>query len=139
MEPVELALSQVRQFAREAVNERGEDFTYSYADDWDGLESCFYFYEGEPSCIVGHVLARAGVRISECDGVNQGSVDQLVGDWILVDPVTQDYLCILQIAQDSGVPWGECLAEAESKLREKYPELFSIQGEADEQHRVHAA
>jgi hypothetical protein len=66
----------------------------------------------EPSCIVGHVLARHGVTPEEVieAGLNQHAVRSLVGSGLLdIDERTTRLLAEAQEYQDGGSTWGVAL------------------------------
>jgi hypothetical protein len=99
----------------------------------NGASSCVYVRDGEPSCLVGQVLARAGVSIEDLAKMDEGTPDsgteeEPVGDGdgesafeVLYEngalppylTVTDDAAGILthvQSRQDQGTPWGQALA-----------------------------
>lgn len=101
----------IRLLRKEVAN-KGEDFVYERSD-------CVYVdhVTGQPSCIVGHALADAGVDMSTFYGAAniRGILDHSFRD--LLDYEASLVFGAAQIAQDEHVPWGKALAEAEDKYR----------------------
>lgn len=109
---------------RLVVFEKGADFVYEKVD-FDGahIPRCVNFHEGEPSCIVGHVLANLGVSAEDAarmgvDGnmsaINvAGNLERFGYEW-KIDSDAVDILTAAQIRQDNGQSWGEALAYAEN-------------------------
>ena len=84
-----------------------------------GGRACMYFYaNGQPSCVVGHVLARLGFNremMRKGDGGDGGRYDlnsvkfyalrEIVKDKITPD--AERFLNVAQAYQDQGKSWGE--------------------------------
>lgn len=103
------------------------DFIYNASDDGE-LGSCVYFRDGQPSCILGQLLARHGVTPDELTtyvpvsgeyvgmaGAN-GTVIRRLVDWGVVEVDSQrtlDLLIKVQRNQDRGSAW---LAAVESAV-----------------------
>ena len=109
-----------------AIAERGEDFVYQ--------DSCVYETLGDPSCMVGRVLAKAGVPIETLrmmDMVDKWSPVNEYGERIYtttdfatvvqsgkfsnaftVDNGALELLHEAQVRQDNRDPWGEAQARA---------------------------
>lgn len=115
-----LDLETVRGYLAEAVAEKGAD--YVYLIDGSGTGDCNYltYCDGAPtgpSCLVGHVLVKAGVPmdlIAKAEGQNAEYALRTVG----VD-VTEGMACALnqaQSAQDAWDTWGKAVEEFESSL-----------------------
>jgi hypothetical protein len=91
---------------RKVVAERGEDFVYE--------GSCVYQFEGQPACIVGHVLAHLlpeWWRSTEI--VKQNLSAFQLSQCGLATADAADALEAAQVAQDTGLTWGEALEAAE--------------------------
>jgi hypothetical protein len=91
-----------------AVNQRGADFVYS-KDGSSGPEGgCYYFMEGEPSCIIGTILSYLGIKPSQVqEGSNaESQVRSLFPD---TSDVVLEALNEAQTKQDRGDTWGEAL------------------------------
>lgn len=97
-----ITLDQVKKEIGEIVAAAGEDYIYNPPE-----LVCKYFYNGEPSCIVGHWLARHG--ITEVDYKDntlifinaRRNLDlDIAGDAAL-------FLSKVQFRQDNGDSWGE--------------------------------
>lgn len=101
----------------EVANER-PDHVYETAN----TDVCLYQVDGQPSCIVGHALARLGapaelLRTLDSEELTIGSafvdVEALERD----DKDEAEFLHRVQNAQDIGVPWGEAVRRARSDMR----------------------
>ena len=115
---------------KEAVAERGENYTYE-ADPLSLSEACSYStVAGESSCVVGNVLKRLTPDIFQSihdyewydqeDGgfyLHEQSVSPCMGRNNMIDmPFDGDAINLLlsvQNMQDSGTPWGLAVSEAE--------------------------
>ena len=130
---VRLTAAEVAADLRALAAER-PDYTYAspivlgewYDDDEDAhrtglhvLDTCHYFHPqtGEPSCIVGHVLARHGVQLEQVARWNEDvkltemlSVGPEVG--IVMEGSAATMLQRAQDAQDHGTPWAEAVTTA---------------------------
>ena len=96
---------QVREQLEEIVTGR-EDFKYIPPGGGD----CAYSYEGEPSCLIGHLFHRYYPELFEQvkdsasnSGTSVNDVDNIleVFTWDAVD-----YMVDVQCAQDDGHRWG---------------------------------
>lgn len=102
----------------DVVDTYGEDTVYEKVTlkfgESAGTLGCVYQDQGRPSCLVGHVLNRAGVplgRLEELDdrGVSARSLHEHL------DQVGFDACRVLsnaQLGQDSGETWGDALRDA---------------------------
>lgn len=88
------------------------DYIYSSPD----LDSCVYIdrTDGKPSCLIGHVLLRAGWTIEELRRHNQTDVKTLFARF--ERPIDADALALLdeaQLLQDDGdYTWAEAVERA---------------------------
>lgn len=87
---------------------------------------CTYAYEGEPSCMVGHALIRAGATVGQLEeldrnGGGAGMLDDpnLSPIWENVTRGAVGVFFAAQVRQDQGDTWGSALAAA----REHYEGL----------------
>lgn len=103
---------------REVVRER-PDFVYVAPDG--SAETCMYVWDNQPSCVVGHVLARAGYPIETIQRLNEWGV---IG-WaiehvnkVVLDRAAANLLEAAQAKQDLSEPWADALAEAERVARQ---------------------
>jgi hypothetical protein len=111
--------AQIVEKVREIVATR-PDFVYSFTDA-EGKAKCYYFVDGQPSCIVGHALAAFGVpaTIFERDGgeyyVNGLSIDRPQVLKILGWPMSRlvEWLRTVQVGQDSGYTWRKSVDNAD--------------------------
>lgn len=97
------------------VVEGNEDFRYEHVIDPDNGSNCVYQVNGEPSCLVGHALVRAGVPMSFLVRMDEEVAAAEVMDAYLDDSVTPGALKVFgaaQIRQDGGQTWGEALEYA---------------------------
>lgn len=101
----------------DVVEAYGEDTVYERVPHHTGSR-CVYVNEGKPSCLVGHVLVRAGCQVDVLqrfdDGVPAGvihwHIPQVSGDAARV-------LDAAQTSQDIGYTWGEALEAAKARYR----------------------
>lgn len=103
---------------RKIVAEKGEDFVYyGNPDDQDDI-SCYYVKDGQPDCIVGHLLVNLGVELElldHNDGIGQGFARTVLADlknYVSFDEKTVSLLAAAQIYQDRHETWGESLQKA---------------------------
>lgn len=126
---IELTDTQVLQGLQELVDEKGEGFVYEKRERVEGLapKRCVYVHQGEPDCLVGQFLAKAGIPLdrleaADVDNYNQGTaaselVDKLKAEGLLkVSDRALRALSFAQSEQDSGETWGEALREAKRQL-----------------------
>jgi hypothetical protein len=107
---------------RKVVFEKGADFVYPQAQMG---QSCVNFTDdGNPSCIVGHVLADLGLtyfQAMEAKIVDSGvfivshALDGMNFPWEISVPARK-VLATAQNFQDAGYTWGDSLAKAEMCL-----------------------
>lgn len=85
------------------------------------VDSCCYVVDDEPSCLVGHVLHRAGWSIADlrdADTANFGNsaaVDDLsrhLGAFAGLAPGAGQLLHVAQDWQDNDAPWAEAVTAA---------------------------
>jgi hypothetical protein len=99
-----------------AVRHRGPDFVYQYVWVEPGRYlTCRYANGGAPDCIVGHVLAYAGVKVAMLEALRDDGVAELWAEGRLPCRLTLGALAVLRAAQqgqDRGCPWGEVLDQA---------------------------
>jgi hypothetical protein len=105
---------------------------YVYESHPEAGLTCHYVWNGEPDCVVGHVLVKIGIskadlqygetRDAKHGKYSQGSAGNLLQDlrdngvvWFDRDATT--LLGKAQAHQDSGVPWGEAVKYAEGYVR----------------------
>lgn len=98
------------QLMEAAVNQRGADYVYRKDGSGGPAGGCYYFVEGEPSCIIGTILSYLGVKPSQVqEGSNaESQVKSLFPD---TSDVVVDALNEAQKKQDLGFTWGVALAE----------------------------
>lgn len=111
--PEFLTYTRTLELLREVIAEKGEDFVYEPLVDENGLSTCRYLDQGQPSCLVGHVLYRAGISPAELAGVEDITPDSSSETWLgWGTPRAIDLLADVQEKQDRHVAWGEALASA---------------------------
>lgn len=115
---IHLTLDKVYEYADAAVAEKGEDYVYTNPDG--DRSHCLYVHgSGEdavPGCIVGNILARAGLELSESWN-DRGSVFRLFGKLsdsglIQHDDGVLAFLRAAQRDQDFGYTWGDSVRTA---------------------------
>lgn len=100
----------------ETVREKGYKHTYQRRGV---VGYCYNVWQGQPDCIVGHVLIRLGVPIEwfdvdsrENDGVGDVCKALYLQDLFEFEEDAKDLLGYTQAAQDNGTPWGEAVTRA---------------------------
>lgn len=107
--------------AEEVVSGR-EDFVYLEPGHYT---DCLYEKNGEPSCLVGHMLFNAGVPVEDLhrlDNLTHPQIDKfdtsearvVVPKLFDVDEKTIEFVAVLQQKQDSGLSWGDALKMAKN-------------------------
>lgn len=117
---IELTLARTKEFLAEAVAEKGADFVYvnKYGDQADesGDVTCHYVHGDQPGCIVGNVLHRAGVPLDVLGEYEAQNVDDLAAGLFTAEVGVRSLLLHVQSHQDAGIPWGEAVHLALSRL-----------------------
>lgn len=127
----EVSTETALKLLKDAVELKGEG--YRYPTYTRSELSCHYAYEGQPDCIVGHVLVALGVPVSALDyndpdsdlGIASGSIS---GNWhtleeqydLAFDDGARVALEAAQSMQDAGWSWGrsyKCALEAVKSLK----------------------
>lgn len=96
----------------------------------DASEKCVYAHDGQPSCLVGQVLFRAGWTVEEIAALDPKwdsdtlqpyggySADEIPGYFPdRMTHVAGQILAGAQGAQDTGSPWGVALEAARDEFR----------------------
>lgn len=110
------------ELLRQAVAAQGADHVYR-SDDGE----CRYTAAGCPDCIVGHVLALAGVPLSVLADLD-GSIAYLnVPGVEFTDQARAVLLAAQEVQDDQRSTWGQALAAAEAVAAE-----FGVDGQAGE-------
>lgn len=106
-----LTLEQARELLHRAVAEKGADYVYTSRKN-PQFAQCVYVENGQPSCIIGHVVNYLGVPL---DAIKEGvGPDQVLSDaGITAESTTAKLLHHAQLQQDQGIPWGQAVAIAE--------------------------
>lgn len=117
MEKIITTDAEVMATLRAVVAER-PDYVYDSGDRNEyGDMTCNYVQDGTPSCLVGHVLFRLGIPLTELSafdvagGASADGVARLVLDGVTESTIKG--LWFAQHAQDHGDTWAEALAAAE--------------------------
>jgi hypothetical protein len=106
------------------VRTEGPQFVYKRDErvdengDMQGI-NCRYVEDGNPSCLVGRVLFRAGVPIEAIHNLDTqwNGMSESIGDAKFPDDVNltldaREVLQAAQTSQDAGQTWGEALRSA---------------------------
>jgi hypothetical protein len=132
---MEITLEQVRAKAAEIV-QGNEEFVYTKDGAPGSFITCRYVKEGEPSCLVGKVLAGLGVPLSVLEDMDKADSPSIEGDGLHVLAEVGDvtvghgvpqYLATLQRVQDSIFApnsWAAALMSAE-ETASRYTEVAS--------------
>lgn len=115
VQTIKVDLARAVALLREVVAEYGEEFIY----DGSTAADCVYMRDGEPSCLVGHALYRAGERVFE-----EGMCPSLAARTVNVTSSADAVFSAAQDRQDNGATWGEALAAALARAAE-YDEVGS--------------
>jgi hypothetical protein len=96
-----------------------EDYVYERAGGF-----CVYAANGQPSCLVGQALARAGVTVAmleEMDSKFETDIQHVrEPEGLTLDDEARDFFGVAQRRQDDGEPWGKALADAEAEALALY-------------------
>lgn len=118
-----LTWEQAVSVLRDIIKERGVDYVYQTPFNVSGFETCVYKDGNEPSCIIGHLVAREFPDVYDTIGVGIGnsmSVGSLINQKSVArtPPIVADEsklveaLRTLQDLQDDKVPWGNAFEAA---------------------------
>lgn len=112
---IELSFTKAQALVEELIGEFGDGFVYEQINS-----GCVYTHEGEPSCLVGQVMARAGLDPMDLETLLKSSCRE--GDYFYTintflasegifeaDEEAEEFLGALQKYQDEGASWGEAL------------------------------
>lgn len=117
---MQITKPKAKQLLRDVVH-GNESYVYHSEDHGD---RCVYEYDGKPSCVVGHVLYRAGVTVevlAELDALfysallDDDPVDMLKEAGLTMTKPARNLLAMMQTRQDHGHSWGSALAVAEKE------------------------
>lgn len=108
-----VTLAEVTAAMEAVVAEAGEDFVYATEDNYYG---CRYLSDGEPSCIVAHVVAAiAPEAVPELEEFEDLNALDLNFSTVIFDPQAVQFLYDAQFVQDTpGKTWGEALSVAKT-------------------------
>lgn len=102
---------------REVVGERPD---FVYAPPVGSNETCMYVWQGQPSCVVAHVLVRAGYDIDTIANLDPwGLIDSARSHVraVRVNDEAAQILTVAQTTQDNSAAWSEALDAAENRAR----------------------
>lgn len=113
---IELTYTTAVEILDGLVEEFGSDYVYTKSE----FGKCDYVRDGEPSCIVGHVLVKVGVpieRLRQADtacfggGIGAGKLLIELEDegTLKYDSYARVLLRQAQDAQDDSIEWGEAV------------------------------
>lgn len=117
-----ISLTQAVEVAELVVDQHG----------WNHIDTSSVYFKApnEPGCLIGAILHRLGFSydslnvsagcgygtFSRC-ALNGAALAELVAhNVITVDPITMQFLRILQRCNDQKVPWGAALAHAKNEI-----------------------
>ena len=117
-----LTYEQATELAEAEIAKEGANYVYPQMEI-PGGGNCQYFRDGEPSCIVGRILAE--LDVPEKALAHNLPAWRALGlldstGFVTADSKAVDFLQELQMRQDKGMPWGEAYSEAVSKIEEVY-------------------
>jgi len=100
---------------REVVADKGAD--YVYPEEWENQDSgCVYVRDGQPACIVGHVLARLDSALLDSEVVRSNRSANVLPE-VGFEHHAAWLLRAAQRVQDVGGTWGSAFAAAERAAR----------------------
>ena len=106
----------------DVVDQYGEDTVYEKVPLTQGNQvievggtGCRYQYQRQPSCIVGHVLHRAGVPMDVLENLDMSGSPAGSIYGTVKDPDARTVLDAAQIKQDAGETWGDALRAAKEQ------------------------
>lgn len=114
----------ITEAMRQVINNHPEGDSFVYSKDL--YQSCYYFKDGKPDCIVGHVLQRLVPNFTPKEGVGiSGQVASLKD--LGFAPLGIAALQVAQRVQDTGGTWGAAFqaAYAVTHLIYSMPELIN--------------
>lgn len=131
-----ISLRRAKELVIDIVDAAGDDYVYERIPVMPRVEGisdvgeCRYEYDGKPSCLVGHVLFRAGAPVESLKfldrvGVDAGQLSDPVYEWdgddneeksVALDVDRDAALMLMRVQgmQDNGDTWGECAEVAKS-------------------------
>lgn len=113
---LELLIDVVDAYGPQTVYERIEVEADDLLTGPETLFQCRYEHNGAPSCLVGHVLHRAGMSVAELallDAVGIGASNLTKwGPTLHISGNAAALLGVAQRAQDNDVPWGQAVDQA---------------------------
>ena len=104
-----LTLERAKQLAAEVVADMGAEYVYE-PPVAGGF--CVYDHEGQPSCLVGHIIHRHSMEMYD-DVVRDHSTNDVAGlplSWF--DGGARAFLGRAQHEQDNSAPWGQAVETA---------------------------
>jgi len=107
----------------QVVAEFGEDYVYEYPDPLHPVR-CYYVWNGQCSCLIGHALHRAGWSIEQLAPLDRGTPG-VAGPALITSAAELGLISELELSaeaartfgvaqglQDDGSSWGVALADA---------------------------
>jgi len=110
----------IDEAAQKVLAEMGIDHKY----DGPNIEFCMYQTCGQPRCLVGHILARLGVDMSQL-GKYEGRNIIWTANELKLD-IESEAVCFLddmQVGQDFNATWGDAL-ETARRMRDTDEKLW---------------
>lgn len=90
---------------------------YVYQWVWVGESSrCRYVDQGQPSCLIGHVLHHLGVSIEELEAFDMQEDTAAKDIDVWEDNKTEKLASLVQLEQDLGRTWEEALGYGIDKV-----------------------
>jgi hypothetical protein len=110
----------------QAVEERGGSFVYydQFAESYREYGTCRYQVDGQPACLVGLALSKAGLTVEELELLEGSSIQASYEQGRLPAErleITHEALKVLELAQtlqDNDATWGEALESARSEVQQ---------------------
>lgn len=126
---VTITMDNVNESLDWLVETYGPDYVYERVPGEGENGRCRYVHEGQGSCLVGKMFIRLGVDVEDMaaqEGRGAPTVLAALQQEGLVQygetPVDmariEHLLCVAQMCQDTGKPWGEALQRARANVAE---------------------
>lgn len=112
------SLANVKSRIKAIIDAKGADHVYKKRYTSAGAMGCTYAYDGQPDCIVGHLLVELGVPVEHLDYTSverrdfsdhtiSGAEYEIAREYgIEFTSDALDFLTGVQAMQDAGESWG---------------------------------
>jgi hypothetical protein len=110
----------IDETAQKVLADVGIDHKY----DGPNIEFCLYQTCGQPRCLVGHILDRLGVDMTQLGKYEGRNIVWAIGELQLdIESDAVNFLDDMQVGQDFNHTWGDAL-EAARRMRDTGEQLW---------------